>query len=122
MSGEDDGGTLWDFAYLVNEDNTPCLELPNHVDVVDDLFAHIHRGAETIESFLYGDNCPIHACAIATGSCEQNSLVPRDRHIDELFSPRWNQGRLESRDAAVTDAHTPSLGRRSCFEAECSTL
>ena len=104
VSTEDNGGALRDFLHLVDEDDTVGFEFSHHVDVVNNLLAHIDGSAVAFESFLDRDDGPVDTGAVPTRGREQNSLLSVGRDVHELLPTNRNDGVLET-SACFTVAH-----------------
>ena len=57
---------------LLDEDRPPGLEVPDHVQVVDDLLAHVDRGAVGGQGDLDDVDGPLDAGAVAAGGGQQH--------------------------------------------------
>ena len=74
MSRVDDGRALGNLGLLVDEDRAARLEIADDVDVVDDLLAHVDRGAVVLERLLDRLDGALDAGAVAAGRGEEDAL------------------------------------------------
>ena len=74
MRGEDDVRSFGNLVDLVDEYRALPLKSRDHVDVVNDLLAHVNGSAEPLESFLDSDDCPIYSCTVPTWCGQQHPL------------------------------------------------
>lgn len=64
VSAEDDVGTGGHFIDLLDEDRALLLEFNDDVNVVHDLFTHVHRSTVMLESLLNGYDSAIDTGAV----------------------------------------------------------
>jgi hypothetical protein len=105
VGGENNVGAFGDLGYFVHKNNSASFQLAHHMDVVNDLLAHIDRCPKALERLFYGNDRAIDSGAVTAGGCQQNSFGSCDRVIDKLLSARRDKRRLESAHSTVTDAH-----------------
>ena len=92
VRAEDDVRALGHLVDLVDEDRARCLELGDDMDVVHDLLAHVHRGAEALERLLDGDHRAVDTGAIPARRGQQHPLLSGDGDILEALAPPRNAG------------------------------
>ena len=71
MGGEDDRLALRHLGLLLDEDRAALAQLLDHVLVVDDLLAHVHRRPVELERALDGLHGAVDARAVAARRGEQ---------------------------------------------------
>jgi len=74
MGREDHQGAGRDLIEFVDEDGSLGLESFDHMPVVNDLFAHVDRRPELLQSALNRDHRPVNTCAVATRRGYRNAL------------------------------------------------
>ena len=109
VRAEDDVRARRHLVDLVDEDRAGRFELGHHVDVVDDLLAHVDGRAEALERLLDRDDRAVDARAVPARGGEQHLLLSGDGVILEAPAPPRNagHGHTDSRGA-----HTTSLRGR----------
>ena len=70
MGREDDRAALGYVQLRVDEDGAAVGQLADHVPVVDDLLAHVDRGAEVLERPLDRVDGPVDTGAVAAWRCQ----------------------------------------------------
>ena len=74
VGGEDDDRALGHLGLLLDEDRAALGQLLDHVLVVDDLLAHVDRGAVQLERALDRLHGAVDAGAVAARGGEQDAL------------------------------------------------
>ena len=74
MRGEDDGLALRHLGLLLDEDRAALAQLLDHVLVVHDLLAHVHRRPVELERALDRLNGAVDARAVSARRGEQQLL------------------------------------------------
>jgi hypothetical protein len=97
VSREDGDRAFWHLADFVDEDRAPVLQRGHHVLVVDDLPAHVNRGAVPLQCRLHGGHSAVDARAPAMGGRQKD---PAGR-----LPPAARIRRTGRADLAVTHVH-----------------
>jgi hypothetical protein len=72
VGGQDDDRSLGNLRLLLDEDRPLRLEVADHVQVVDDLPAHVHGRSMALERALDGVHGTLYTRAVAAGRGEED--------------------------------------------------
>ena len=115
VRGEHDARALGHLVGLVHEDRAARRQRLDHVLVVDDLLAHVDRGAVVLERLLDGDDRPVDAGAVAARRGQEHALAGGGRRgghraslVRRRRTARGPCGRRSPRDVHRT--RTPARG------------
>ena len=108
VRAEDDVRSRRDLLDLIDKDRALPLQGRNDVDVVHDLFTHVHRCTVVLQRLLHGDHRAVHSSAIPSGGGEEYLLCARDRTVLQPVALGRDPGGLERDCPAVRDAAHPT--------------